>query len=395
MRINHFIWGVWVTLILAIVIGWNVGTTTQQQFVYLAREFLNGHVYLSEIPGSTIDLITYKDNYFWHLGPLPAMVLVPVVWAFGWTNIGIVQLMVVGLIWIWGYEMARGSGKFRKSAAVKLAFGLVFGSILFPEVLTPKSWHFSQLVSVLFVGLYIREVLRDGSGWMAGLLLGLAGLTRANALIGITFGIYGVMINKKNWSLRVVWLTKMLVMIGLAMITLLWYNQVRFDSIWDTGYTKINSPYIGQELRNDLEKNGMFRLKYLWSNIVDYFFKLPEVYTNNRNEIVAPYVKIVDPGGVAVWFTFFWLIYIFQIDLKNRWVVGAGLTSVVMLLVLLSYYTSGGRQVGPRYLCDLLPYIYLILILSIKNKKLSIFFESLIILSGLVTWIMYELLGGM
>ncbi len=56
----------------------------EQQFVFLAKSFLEGKLYLTEIPyGNLGDLSLYNNHYYWPLGPFPAIILLPFVAIFG------------------------------------------------------------------------------------------------------------------------------------------------------------------------------------------------------------------------------------------------------------------------------------------------------------------------
>lgn len=55
----------------------NVTNHTMQQYGYLADSFLNGKLHFLEKPGTWIDVVEYKNHLYWHMGPGPAVVLMP------------------------------------------------------------------------------------------------------------------------------------------------------------------------------------------------------------------------------------------------------------------------------------------------------------------------------
>src|SRR3972149_5071202 len=52
----------------------NMSIIAENEFSVLSEQFLKGRLYL---PSPVGDAVLYKGSYFWHLGPFPALLLVP------------------------------------------------------------------------------------------------------------------------------------------------------------------------------------------------------------------------------------------------------------------------------------------------------------------------------
>ena len=63
---------------LGITIWLNAAVRTEQQFAFLAQSFLHGNLAFLEQPGASwADTTPHNGSYYWPLGPLPAVALMP------------------------------------------------------------------------------------------------------------------------------------------------------------------------------------------------------------------------------------------------------------------------------------------------------------------------------
>src|SRR5580700_3478290 len=74
----------WVVLLLtltgflSVTLILNLRVHTEQQFAFLARSFLHGDLAFQQDPGeSWADTSPHDGHYYWPLGPLPAVILMP------------------------------------------------------------------------------------------------------------------------------------------------------------------------------------------------------------------------------------------------------------------------------------------------------------------------------
>src|SRR5690348_16166180 len=66
-------------LLFALIVGFNLTVWDDQQLSYLAEACLHGRTYLSVPPATAHDAVFFQGNYYWPLGPLPAVLLLPFV----------------------------------------------------------------------------------------------------------------------------------------------------------------------------------------------------------------------------------------------------------------------------------------------------------------------------
>jgi len=214
--------------------------------------------------------------------------------------------------------------------------------------------------------------------------MGLVWATRFTAGLGLIFFILETLGEKDSMKGKVLKIFQLVIPSILAGMVLLGYNQVRFGNMWDNGYMSANVTLLHDTQRFEQINYGLFKLKNIPTNIYYYLVKgLDPVTVDHKNRqgntyvLRPPYVKISYPG------TSFWIvapvfIYIFRQKFMERRVIFAGVTSLLILAVLLSYYYPGWRQTGPRYMMDLLPFLYLILLKSFPGRKLPFGVQMLI-----------------
>ena len=87
-----------------------------QQYRYLAESLLAGRFDFLEITGeSWSDSAAYRGAHYWPLGPLPAVVMAPMVWlwrSFGQTfQQGYVNFALIGWIFYLVFRLARKHGQ--------------------------------------------------------------------------------------------------------------------------------------------------------------------------------------------------------------------------------------------------------------------------------------------
>src|SRR3989344_1116340 len=115
-----------------------------QQFLYLAQAFLQGKLYFLEKPGTLLDIIYYKGQYYWHLGPFPAILLLPFVLVGDLFKVSLSYqaylqvLLVLGTFFL-GFSVAKHFG-YSKDDALWLAFAFCFSSVYHFTPFIPFSW---------------------------------------------------------------------------------------------------------------------------------------------------------------------------------------------------------------------------------------------------------------
>ncbi|MDO8463570.1 MAG: hypothetical protein Q7S96_04895 [bacterium] len=381
----------------------NFSITSQQQFAHLAQSFLQGVAYFLnpffDAPGETlIDTVFIHGRYYWPLSPLPAILLMPFVHVasvfHGFFLQGYLQFFLTLGIFMLCVSIAR-HWSYSHRDALWLAFAFVFASTYHLVAFVSHSWYFVQAIAVFFTLFAIQEWLGRRRWWMIGIACALVFASRVTAGVGVLFFVGDILFQSSRLPSRkqYVSLAQLLVPIFLAGVLLLGYNAVRFGTIFENGYRLANASTATAEDRYELLHYGLFRIENIPTNLYYYFVRsldpvtLPIATSSRRTyHLTAPYVTVGDPG-VSFFVTAPIFLYLFsrktrQSLREERSVRLAAMTVVPILLLLLLYYWPGWTQVGPRYMLDLLPYLFLVLLASFHNYRLPAFARILIICSA-------------
>lgn len=372
--------------------------TYDQQFVYLAQAFLKGRTYLISCPQDTChDFSLVGGRYYWPLGPLPAIVLMPFVFVSKFFSFFFYQyylnflmvILVFGLI----LKIARHLGYSREDR-IYWAVAFCFASPFLAVAFVPTSWFFSQVITSLLLFLLIEGYLRERGLLYLSLLSGLLLLTRVtaglSASVFLSFlvlpRLFGVG-SSNNSRKTLLSLFPLLMCFGLYLI----YNYVRFGSLLESGY----SSQIVRDYFSTARAYGLFSLMHLPGNLYYALLSTPlPVFNDSVSHVLKfPYFRN-NPWGMSIFVTSPYLIYLFFLDYKDRFLRILIFTSVVSSLLIFLYFGIGFFQFGYRYILDVFPFLILLLMKGYrqKSKVLSLGFKVVIIVSALADF--YLLLGS-
>lgn len=379
-----------------ITISLNISTIYEQQYVYLAKSFLAGKLYFLERPGTWLDAVFYNNYYYWHLGPAPAVLLMPIV---GFANLlgitfyqGYLQLVITGGILMLCYKLAR-MYKFSIIDSLYLAFAFGYASVYVTVAYIPWSWYFVQAIVVACLFLALWEWHRSKRYWLIGILFAVILASRATAVLGIVFFIGDLWWrNARSQKHRMSAMGQMFLPLLLVFALLLAYNGLRFGDVFNTGYQWSNNNTLSEANRYELINYGLFQLRNIPTNFYYYFIKTVDpVQVNHYGDfgrtfiLEPPYVNASYPGAgyLITSPVFVYSLLALRKIRRNRTVILSAVTSAILLLVLLTYYWPGWAQVGPRYMLDLQPFLYVMLLRSFVKSQLSVTSRIIIIVSAL------------
>lgn len=377
---------------LIVLFKFNIFFYVGQEYSLLALSFLNGKLYLPDWY-KAIDTILYNGRLFWPLGPFPAVLLMPFVLIFNFFNLFFYQgylnlILTVGILLIC-YKIAK-TYKFSNNDSLTLSLGFCFASVYQSVALMPTSQYFSHVVTVLLTIFTLYRFLEKKINYYEiGIMYSLIFMTRFTAGLGVLFFLADILFkNGTTAKNKIASMVKIAIPIGLAGALLMIYNYLRFDNLLDNGYRISSAHLLTEEQRYEVINYGIFKLKNVPTNFYYYFVKTvdPVVlnvksFFGNTYILKAPFIKVGFPGvGFFVVSPIF--LYMFRIEKFNRIVKLALLPTVVVTLMLLTYYWPGWMQVGPRYMLDVLPFLYLLLLESFMIKKLSTGSKLLILFSS-------------
>lgn len=375
----------------------NMAANGEYQYYNLADSFLHGQLHLNKIIGGCLDCIKVGDKFYWPLGPFPAIVLAPLSLLI---NDKIIQAIANFLFTVLNLILLKKIAKrfnYEASDSWWLAMAFIFGSVYFIVAMLSWSCYFAQTITVFFLLLSIYEYLNKRRLWLIGLYFAFIFALRFTAGIGMLFFVLYVLTEKDVCFYRKC--KRLGVLLFPCVISgclLLYYNQLRFSNVWDNGYLAANQHLLTNDQRWEQINYGLFKIKNIPTNIYYYFLKGLEPITREKQTmhgntyiLKPPFIKTVYPS-ISYFIISPIFLFIFKGKIRQKVVLIAAITSIAILVPLLSYYWLGWRQLGPRYMLDLQPFLFLILLSSFEPQKLKFGHKLLIILSIFLNFYLFN-----
>src|SRR5258706_1487871 len=347
----------------------NIITIKNQQYLYLAKSFIEGHLYFTHPLKTWTDSTPFNAVHYWPLGPFPAILLTPIAAIFYNVNFpsqGLITFFCNILNLILLYKIAKKiTGNHLNS--LWLAWGYVFSSAYLFIAMVPFSWYFAQVIGTTLILLSLYEYFFKKRWILIGIYIGLAIVTRSNLALVTIFYLFIIWKSTKLIKKeRTESLFQLLIPVTLALLFLLFYNYIRFGNILDNGYTRqIMDGFLFQNRK----LGGLWSLVHFPSNFYYLFLKGPEgVFINGTKILTYPYL-IPSYFGMSILFTSPLFLWIFKAPWKNVVVRGAVITALIMLIFTLGLFSRGGFiQYGYRFSLYFYPFLFLLLVYSVKDK---------------------------
>lgn len=357
------------------------GVSDAPHWIYQASSFLHGR-WNVDLPPTVTDIRTWHGKDYLFYPPLPALVMMPLVAIWGLhtsdilftTVMSALNLSLLFLI----FEQARTSGLSRRATweHVVWAILLYFGSIFLWLSLGGRVWFTSQMVTVTFVLLALWAALAHHYT-LGALCLGLAVLGRAPVVVTFIYIFYlawedagrqpllrrfltSLWRRKPDWQ-AVPW-QRILPVVCLCLAAVAAYafrNYATYGSPTETGYALT----LKQDFPNF--HGGVLSLSYMPTNFFEYFFTFPHVTVLNA---IAGHLKVDMLNGsqtVGVFVTTPLFLLLFARNRKweaiRAWL---WVPIVLFLLSILAFFANGYSEFGARYLLEVYPFAFLMLILS-------------------------------
>jgi len=374
LRFEHTILLGLLLIVFAVLVASNFSISNEQQFVYQAESFLHGRLDLLDQPGTWADAALVDGKYYWPLGPFPAVVLMPFVAVFGYSMLqGYLQLLVTFGVVLLAFAIAR-TQKMTKTDALWFATAFAFASVYVGVALIPWSWYFAQVVTTVLLLGALYEFFTHKRWWLIGLLMAAVLGTRIGASFSILFFVCAILFSKDTWRQKCSHLTQLIVPWMIVGGLLLGMNKVRFGSYSNNGYLlqDVQGPNgLNRELY------GLFSIKNVLPNIFNYFFRIPLFFPRISQDASQLYPQVF-PASVFIISPFF--LWPFRAFIKKyrqplTWFLLIG--SSITIIALMFYYASGQR-LGPRYIVDVLPFWYILLLFAFKEQRLQWYHKTLI-----------------
>lgn len=339
-------------------------------YALLADSFLHGKLDSAQCYDS--DCVVYDGKNYVIFPPVPAVVAMPFVAAFGtdfsgFAAIGFVCLLAAAFLW-WRIFDRLGV---EKQTAVWLLLALAFGSPLFyVSIRADRVWFFAQSINFLLLSLALYEVMRGGRIIVAGAYLGLAFLSRQMTILLAPF-IYVLALrpDEKLFSLKWDNIKRGLIF-GVPLIAAvaiyMAYNFARFGAPMETGYIYIAKPALDHwSLINErLVHHGLFSKDYVLFNAFHLFIQGFHVEWGGP-ALLTP-LKL-DPMGTSLLAASPFVLLVLFAPLDRETVIG-GLCATLIMGITLFYHGNGFSQYNAqRFVLDWAPVLFFVLGLAVSK----------------------------
>lgn len=310
--------------------------THYNNHVWLADALLHGRVWIPYDPGG-IDALRWQGHWYIIEGPLPAILLMPLVAIFGLHTNQVLVGAVCAAIAVASADLLFARMNVAEAQRNWLTAFLGFGTVMWWSTAFGAVWMFAHVIGLMFAMLAITECYGKARPALVGFLIACATLTRFPILLSAIPIIYWLFVRHKG-DTRAIWNF----VFGLAPLFVPYalYNYARWHTPFDIGYTIwYHQDQVGEPT------GPPFKLEYLPFNLYSFFLLPPEYISD------LPWLKPTSLG-VALTFTSPALALAFLASAKQRetlvWWGALILTAIPSLL----YYVNGFEQFGMRHSLD-------------------------------------------
>jgi len=324
-------------------------TSHWDHYVYLADAFVHGQLHLFHHPSEAGDMAIVAGKAFIVFGPLPALLLMPLVLFFGPGTPDVLVLVLTALFGIFAFDRFLAAlpdppDRFRRALAT---LTLALGTAMHYGAPMGNVWLHAQ-ISATALQCWALWMAARGRGWWSGVALGLAVLTRPTVALAAPLAAWLLVTRRSEDATPATnrvrpWRSAALalgvpVMIATALHGL--YNFARFGSPADAGYHYI---LMGDEFKALIERYGRFNLHFLPHNLGGWLFALPRIESG---------ALVPDGHGMSLLLTtpFLLLLLAPRRVTAHEWVMLG--TALLIALPLLLYYNDGWTQFGQRFALD-------------------------------------------
>jgi len=343
-------------------------------FAFQTDAFIHGHL---DIPakvilthgGNFVDLVFRDGKYYLPHPPLPSVLLLPYVAAFGPVNAqSALQYVLVPIAAFFAYLLFNKRGLDRSTSGW-LTFTLLFSSVFFGVIILINYCYVSQVLAVALAFAALYEFSGRDRPWLIGILVAAMCATRSTAgLAMIIFFTLETALRPIRWRERLKRLVVMAIPIVAVALALAYFNAARFGNPMDFGYR--DSILVIQPEHDMRETYGIFNPIYIPRNL--YYSFSPFTMVDNGQ-------WGMDGRGISFFLVCPVFLCLFALRRWNRTVIATLVASGVVLGIFLCYYATGFFQLGPRYFCDFLPLLFLLLIELFKKIKLNALIKGVIL----------------
>ncbi|MFQ5807174.1 MAG: hypothetical protein ACE5I3_12065 [Phycisphaerae bacterium] len=353
------------------VLTGHTSTIHSSYFDHLAGAFLKGELHLADPPGLS-DLTFYNGRWYVPFPPLPALLMLPWVAAFGVEGTstvvfsllcGAINVTLVALIL--DALVRRGWIELDVGGRCWLLLLFALGCVHWQVATEGSVWFLSHTCTVMFVALAVWAAIATGSPWLTGIALAVALWGRPTViftwplLLGIAVQhLYDTVGHAERRRLTA-WAWRSAIPLAVSSAGLAAYNYARFDNPLDFGYAKQN---VSAAVRGDLAR-GQFHPYHIPRNLHVMLFGGPRWKADET-------LPVPDARGMSVLLTTPALFYLVRAWPRRRepFVGSAWIATGLLLIAILLYYNTGWRQFGYRFSLDFMIPVMVLLAVAAGSR---------------------------
>ncbi len=329
--------------------------TRYDNYTYLANAFLHGKVSIDDWPGRRIDAQFYNGKYYIIEGPVPALLMMPGVAAFGMNADERAHCIffasgAMALLWILLGRL--GAGGF---ARVLLFAFFLLGTSFYWCAMYGDVWFFAHIAATFFTFAALLELTGARRPWLVALYGVLAAGSRFTfiAVLPVYAAYLWTMLPPEKR-------TRALVSFALPVLggAAVWsaYAYARWGVPYDIGYTLwYHDDAVGEPT------GSPFSLRYLPYQIVSFFSAHPYWWHT--------YPWIIPPSNcLSLTVTSPALIYAFWGRRPSQLVAALWAAAALIAIPSFLYYVNGFIQFGMRHALDFEPFLIALMALAAKER---------------------------
>jgi hypothetical protein len=356
------------------------------QYIYLAYSFLHAKLHLVVVPPDTYDLILYNGYWFVPGAVAPALVLLPLVAIWGLNVSDILFGIVVGAINVLAiYDLL---GKLKPQAGFShevhantrnwLTLLFAAGTAHWYIASMGSVWFNAQVLGVTFMILFLRETLTADRGWLAGIWLSLATLSRPPMLFAAGFYLIYVVLQTRDRRQALYKLVPFGVICGATVGALLLYNDLRFHNPLDFGYQYVQG---SRAIVTAFAKYGGFNTHFFPCNFYVSMFGMPDFkgqmapgftlfcrHLLSVHHFTGDTLVAVNPIGMSIFFVTPAFVYAFKASLRKPLLLASWIGIIAVLIPLWMYHNTGSTQYGYRYILDVVVFIVILVAAGMQGR---------------------------
>jgi hypothetical protein len=354
------------------------GHTAFNHFALQAEAWLGGRLDLPAAPAyaQNNDFAVFEGRTYVVFPPLPAVLLLPFVAAFGAADRvpdGLLFVLLAGLAPALLVLALERLGRLGRSALslrehTELALCFAFGSVYFFTAVEGTVWYAAHVVGTVLGTAYLLLALGAARPFLAGAAIGLAFAARAPLVFAVPLFLVEAFraaapadaacvferpraffsaIDRRKLLATLSWFALPL---GIVVGLVLWNNHARFGDPFEFGYR-----FLTVRWRDRIERFGLFDYHYLGKNLGVIASGLPFVPGSNGSAFQ------INHHGLALWLTT--PLYFGLLGLCGRVRPHAALiaTAVLVALPSLFYQNTGWAQFGYRFSNDYAAFLFALL----------------------------------